>query len=59
MEISKVCFSIMTKNYKNLKKILFFLRFFIFADEAAFSSYEIFELLTKRACGLINIKLMP
>ena len=50
---------IMTKNYKNLKKILFFLRFFIFADEAAFSTYEVFELLTKRACGLISIKLMP
>ena len=30
----------------------------IMADESAFGTYEVFELLAKRACDLINIKLM-
>ncbi len=30
----------------------------IMADEAAFGTYEVFELLAQRACDLINIKLM-
>ena len=30
----------------------------IMADEAAFGTYEVFELLAARACDLINIKLM-
>ena len=30
----------------------------IMADEAAFGTYEVFQLLSNRACDLINIKLM-